>query len=141
MKNGNDITFLKQNEVKIVGVIESPLYISRTRGSSKLGSGVIQYYLYIPKELVNSKIYTEVYITLEGTKELQTGSKEYDDTIEEIKEKIEALASVRKEARYKEIKEEAESKLKDAENTLNTEKENARKGIRRCAKTNSRRKR
>lgn len=129
MKNGNDITFLKQNEVKIVGVIESPLYISRTRGSSKLGSGVIQYYLYIPKELVNSKIYTEAYITLEGTKELQTGSKEYDDKIEEIKEKIENLAGVRKEERYTEIKEEAENKLKDAENKLNTEKENTKKEI------------
>ena len=36
---------LKNKEVKIVGTIRSPLYISRERGSTKLASGKINYYI------------------------------------------------------------------------------------------------
>ena len=41
--------FLKNKTLKIVGVVESPLYISRERGSTKLGTGVIDYYIYVNK--------------------------------------------------------------------------------------------
>lgn len=37
--DGNEKDAIKQTNLKIVGTVKSPLYISRERGSSKLGSG------------------------------------------------------------------------------------------------------
>ena len=36
--------------------------ISMERGSTKLGTGVINYYIYVNKENVNSEVYTEIYM-------------------------------------------------------------------------------
>ena len=47
---GEEIPYLKQKQLKIVGTVESPLYISRERGSSSLGAGKVNYYLFVPKE-------------------------------------------------------------------------------------------
>ena len=41
--DGEDTEYLKNKTLKIVGVVESPLYISRERGSTKLGTGVVNY--------------------------------------------------------------------------------------------------
>ena len=60
--NGDEIQYLKNNEMKIVGTVKSPLYISRDRGTSNLGAGKINYYAYIPKENVNTQNYTKIYV-------------------------------------------------------------------------------
>ena len=82
---GEETEYLKSKTLKIVGVVESPLYISRERGSTKLGTGVIDYYIYVNRENVNSEVYTEIYITLENRDKYQTGSKKYEDYVEETK--------------------------------------------------------
>ena len=46
-------SILKNNEMTIVGTVKSPLYISNERGSSQLGAGKINYYVYVPKEVIN----------------------------------------------------------------------------------------
>ena len=45
--DGEKESVLKNNELQIVGIVESPLYISTDRGSTKLGSGRIDYYMYV----------------------------------------------------------------------------------------------
>lgn len=82
------IQMLKNKEVKIVGTVASPLYISRERGSTKLASGKINYYIYVPKMAFSSDIYTEIYLTLKDAKEQDTFSDEYDKKIQETKDKI-----------------------------------------------------
>ena len=76
---------LKNKEVKIVGTIRSPLYISRERGSTKLASGKINYYIYVPQSEITSKIYTEIYVKVKGAEELDTFSDKYKDKIKEVK--------------------------------------------------------
>ena len=46
--NGDEIAVLKNKELTITGTIKSPLYISRDRGTTNLGSGTINYYIYTP---------------------------------------------------------------------------------------------
>ena len=57
---------INKNILKIVGTVKSPLYISRDRGTSSLGSGKIDYYIYVPKENIKAnEIYTNIYIKLQ----------------------------------------------------------------------------
>ena len=93
--DGEETEYLKNRTLKIVGIVESPLYISRERGSSKLGTGVVNHYIYVNKENVNTEAYTEIYITLENTKNYQTGSRKYEDYVEETKDEIEKIKEER----------------------------------------------
>ena len=115
--------YLKNKTLKIVGVVESPLYISRERGSTKLGTGVIDYYIYVNRENINSEVYTEIYITLKNAEKYQTGSNKYEDYVEETKEKIEEIKEERENARYQELIDEANAEIAKAEEEFNTEKQ------------------
>lgn len=121
---GEESEFLKNKTLKIVGVVESPLYISRERGSTKLGTGVINYYIYTNKENINTEVYTEIYITLENSAKYQTGSIKYEDYVEETKDKIEEIKEERENARYQELIDEANAEITKAEEEFNTEKQN-----------------
>ena len=121
---GEETAYLKNKKLKIVGIVESPLYISRERGSTKLGTGVINYYIYVNRENVNSEVYTEIYITLENRDKYQTGSNNYEDYVEETKDKIEEIKAERENARYQELIDEANAEIAKAEEEFNTEKQN-----------------
>ena len=114
---------LKNKEVKIVGTVASPLYISRERGSTKLASGKIDYYIYVPKTAFSSEIYTEIYLTVKDAKKQDAFSDEYEDNVKEIKDKIEAISDSRKEARYQSLKDEANKKVEEAEAELASKKQ------------------
>lgn len=120
---------IKQKKIKIVGVVESPEYISRSRGTSKLGAGSINYYMFIPKENINMEVYTVAYITVNGAKELATYNKDYEDLVSKVKDKVENISEERKQARYNEIIEEANKKLDDAQNEYNDKKQETEEKI------------
>ena len=42
-ENSEEASVVKNNKIKIVGTVKSPQYISRSRGTSKLGSGTVNY--------------------------------------------------------------------------------------------------
>ncbi len=121
---GKETDYLKNTSLKIVGVVESPLYISRERGYTKLGTGVIDYYIYVNRENVNSDVYTEIYITLQNRDKYQTGSHKYENYVEETKHKIEEIKEERENARYQELIDEANAEIAKAEEEFNTEKQN-----------------
>ena len=121
--------YLKEKNLKIVGTVDSPLYISRERGTSKLGAGSINYYIYINKENVNSDFYTEIYIKVKNSTKYQTSSNRYEDLINETKTNIEAIKVEREQARYNELIDEANQKIAEAENEFNTEKQNGEKQL------------
>ena len=121
--------FLKEKEMKIVGTVKSPLYISRDRGTSKLGSGTVDYYIYVSKDNINSDVYTEIYVKLEDSQKYTTSSSRYEKYVDETKQKIEEIKDERQKARYDELIGEANSKIQEAENELNTEKQNAEQQI------------
>lgn len=106
-----DEGFLENQEMTIVGTVQSPLYISRERGATKLVSGKINYFVYVPQEAINSNIYTEIYLTVQGAKELDTFSDKYDDKVQEIKDEIEKISDSRKEEMYNILKSEANQKV------------------------------
>lgn len=127
--DGEKESVLKNNELQIVGIVESPLYISTDRGSTKLGSGRIDYYMYVTKENLNASIYTNIYLTVAGAKTEETGSNRYLDKIDEVENSIDNISEERREARYNELYDSANSKIQDAQKELDEEKAKAEKEL------------
>lgn len=124
--NGDKVAYLKNSQMKIVGTIRSPLYVSRDRGTSKLGAGKINYYIYISKDNINaSDIYTNIYVKVKNTESYQTSTEKYEDYIEEVKDNIEQIKEQRENARKEQLIEIANNKIADAELELNTQKQDA----------------
>ena len=122
---GETQQLLKQEEVTIVGTVQSPLYIYIERGSTELGSGKIDYYMYIPHENFDTDLSTVAYITIEGAKDLKTYQSKYEDVVQEVKDRIDAISEERRQARYDEIYEEANSKIQDAQKELDKQSKEA----------------
>ena len=127
--DGNDISVLKNNNLQIVGTVRSPMYISTDRGDTKLGSGVINYYIYVNKENINAGIFTNIYLTVNGAKDLKCYDDEYKDLIADAEDDIEEIAEERKEARYNELYEKANKKFQDAKNEFEQEKADGEKQL------------
>ena len=127
--DGNDISVLKTNELQIVGTVNSPMYISTDRGTTKLGSGVINYFLYVSSDNINANIYTNIYLTVKGAKDLKCYDDQYEDLIEQAEDEIEKIADARKEARYNALYDKANQKLQDAKNEFETQKADGEKQL------------
>lgn len=127
---GEEVEYLNQNKMKIVGTVQSPLYISRDRGTSKLGSGKIDYYVYVLKDNIKANgIYTNLYIKISDSEKYITSSQKYEDYVAEVKQNIENIKEERQKARHDNLVNKATTKVEDAEKELNTEKQNAQEKI------------
>ena len=109
----------------IVGAGIFPNYLSWQRGSVSIGTGVEDGFLFLPKEAFSMEVYTVVYATVEGAKDLNPYLDEYENCIDEIIERIEAIADARCEIRYTEVTDpywedirEAEADIADGEKEL-----------------------
>ena len=133
--DGEKIAYLKQKEMKIVGTVQSPLYISKDRGNSNLGAGKVNYYIYIPQEnIAANEIYTSIYIKVKDANKYKTSTKKYEDYIEDIKGNIEEIKEERENARYNDLVGKANKKVEEAQNELNTKKAEAEEEIKKAEK-------
>lgn len=95
--------FLSTNLLKVVGKVNSPLYISIERGNSLIGNGKVSGFMYVSEDIVNSEVYTDLYITVKKPDNLLTYSLEYSDYIASIKSKLEDLSKDLNDDRYNEV--------------------------------------
>lgn len=128
--NGEDVPYLYEKELKIVGTVQSPMYISLDRGTSTLGSGKIDYYMYIPKSNVQANsIYTNIYVKVKDANKYITSSKKYEDCVNNVKTEIEKIKDNREKSRYDSLVNTVTKKVEDAEKELNTQKTYAKSKI------------
>lgn len=128
--NGEDVAYLYEKELKIVGTVQSPMYISLDRGTSTLGSGKIDYYMYIPKSNVQANsIYTNIYVKVKDANKYITSSKKYEDCVNNVKTEIEKIKDNREKSRYDSLVNTVTKKVEDAEKELNTQKSDAKAKI------------
>jgi putative ABC transport system permease protein len=109
---------LKYDEYTVVGLVSTPYYLSFSLGESEIGSGTLDYFMYVLEDNFTQEVYTDVYATVEGAAELNAFETEYEDTVSEVTQRLEDLAEVRETVRYDEIKQEAETELDDAQAEL-----------------------
>lgn len=109
---------LKTDTYTVVGLGSSPCYISFGRGSTTIGSGSIDAFMAVPEDTFCMDVYSEVYVQVEGAKELTAYTDEYDDLVEEVLERIEDITGIRGEIRRQEILDEAQEKIDEARQEL-----------------------
>lgn len=91
--DGEPITdSLKYDEYKIVGTCYWPRYLSYEKGTSSIGSGSVDSFIFIPQKDVKADYYTEVDVTVQGAKQLNTYSDAYFDVVDPVVKKIENIA-------------------------------------------------
>lgn len=103
-------------EYTITGVVTDPLDINNSQGAVAFrSSSTEEHTLFVLPEAVDSDIYTQVYLIIEGGRELFCYSDEYEDRVAEVVDAIECqIKEQREQARYEEITDEAYGKLADA---------------------------
>lgn len=120
-----DDDMLAVNEFTVVGTVHSTYYFSVERESSTVGTGTVQVVLYVPQEAFSSEAYTEIYLLVDGAKELLTYSDDYTDAIQPVKDRLEDLSDERAEIRYNDVVGEAQAELDDARQEYNDSKQEA----------------
>lgn len=89
---------LQKTEFKIVGLCDSPLFISTERGTTTIGSGQLDGFLLVPEDAFIDAIFTEVDLTLEDEKPIY--SDEYDQLVRKVRKEIRALLKDRAMSAY-----------------------------------------
>lgn len=112
--SSEDDTLLRRSTFTISGYGYSPGYVSFERGSTTLGTGALAGFVYILPEDFDSEVYSVAYIQVDGAKEAMAYTDEYDNLIETVYDRIEAIEDLRCELRYDEVMEEAQEALDDA---------------------------
>lgn len=124
---GRELTWSGQNEedtldvfykdtYTVVGLIKSPNYLNYERGTTSLLDGVVDCFIYVPREAFDSDIYTEVYLRMGVRYPLY--SEEYDAYIDSVSDRVEAAAEEAGERRYLAVVQEYTEELEDAEQEL-----------------------
>lgn len=141
-------TYIKMQEYTIVGIVESPLYLSFQRENTNVGSGTIAFYMMLMPEDFVTERYTNVYVTTTASQSgYQSFSEDYEALIEKDKTYFENLSLERvdifekttladaeqklfdAQTKYSEGKTEANQKISDGINELNSAQEKFNKGI------------
>ncbi len=101
-----DEVFL-HTEYTVVGVVNTPNYMSLEKGSGTLDSLTINSFLYLSEEAFVSEFYTTVYISSKEAIELDFFSEEYSDLIDSKETILESFSATAKTRRAEEIKADA----------------------------------
>lgn len=102
LKLGDSIT-IDGKKYSIVGNVISPLYFSAERPNSNLGSGKVDYYIYVYNGSLDLEAYSNIYITVKGTKKYLTNSDSYKKLINNVKKDIDLIKDKQQDIRYDEL--------------------------------------
>lgn len=112
----NDTTY------KITGIGRSAEYLSRSRGSTTIGTGTLSGFIVVEKSEFSSDIYTEVYITAKGAKTERAYSDAYDNKVKELEEQLKSISKEENKKRLGSVQKEAQDKIAKKERTFKKER-------------------
>ncbi|MBM6832147.1 FtsX-like permease family protein [Faecalicoccus acidiformans] len=116
---------LANDTYTIVGTCYTPTYLSYQKGSSSIGSGTLNTFIYVPEQNILSDYYTEVDVLVEGAKVYNSYEEDYFDVIDPVVKEIEKIADEQIKVRIQEnqqelddAKAEFDSQIQDAQNQI-----------------------
>ena len=116
---------MKTDTFTIVGMGYLPYYTDLTRGSGSTGDGSIDGFVLVDPAVYDMDIYTEAYLRVENADREMTFSEAYDDLVEAVTDRIDALSEVAVIRRYDQVYQEgmdaineAKEKVRDGEKEL-----------------------
>ena len=120
---------LNSRTYTIVGLCRSSYYTAGlTIGTTSLGSGTVDQYMYVPESSFNDEYpYTEAFVTVVGAKDLNAASKAYDEHVGVVVDAINDAVPALQKSRVSGIKEDAQQELDDARAEFEAEIADAQK--------------
>ena len=85
--------FLDTKTFTIVGLCDSPLWLSTSRGSTTIGAGKLDGFLFVPKRAFLSIAFTEIDLTLDP--EIPHTGEAYETRVEKVRDRVTSLAENR----------------------------------------------
>ena len=128
-KSKNLSDTLKEETFTVVGVVDSPMYISFERGVTNVGSGKISAYMMVSSESFATARYTQLFVTGTDTGLYEPYSAEYEKARDELKDNLEKTARIRKDAFSKDEIASAQASIDEAKITFESEKQKAEKEL------------
>ena len=95
----------------IVGFVASPLYMDMNRGTTSVGSGTLTNCLYLPKEGLDTDVYSEINITIPGAYDVYTDA--YNDAMKETADQLEPIVKELGQQRYQQLRDDAFEAYRD----------------------------
>lgn len=105
---------LKNNEIKIVGIVEQSTKIDTTAETTTIGTGTIDGYLYIPEDDFALEVYTSAFLQTKNELEYASYSDEYINYIDKVMDEIKPIAAKQENWRYQQLIDDANDKLDEA---------------------------
>ena len=109
---------LAVTEFEVTGFGNSPYFISFDRGSTTVGSGTISGFAIVPEKTFITEVYTQIEMRVDGAVDVVSHSEEYDEIVDTVKERVEAIEQERCEWRYETLYEDTEKQIRDAKKEL-----------------------
>ena len=110
--------FLVQH-YEIVGIVTSPYYLSMIqRGSTSMGSGTLGAIVYVNDSVLDMDYYTDIYAVVEGGQKAEAFTDRYDELIDPVVQRVEALAETQKHVRADRLIGDAQEELDEAKQEL-----------------------
>ena len=105
--DGDLDSYLDRDEVTIVGLVDTPVYLNYSKENSTLRNTAIKTYLYIPEEdFMIDRILAIEAMSTKGTS-FDSFSDDYEKYSEKVLHEVQDLADVRQNTQYEDIKQEA----------------------------------
>ncbi len=117
----NKNKYLKITKCKVVGTINSPLYIRDEKGISSVGNGKLTSFVYVKEAVFDMEYYTEAYIIAKNTTDKNAYYSDYTKELNKLRKELETLKPIRETIRYEEILKEASEKISTNEVKLYSE--------------------
>ena len=103
-KTTTESSVLKEHTFVVVGAAKSPMYITRTRGASRIGSGTVTAWVSIPEEAFTQPYYSAIYLTADDLDPLDCyGDSDYGDKTELLSDALEEPGRERAAERHEEL--------------------------------------
>lgn len=122
-------TMLKKLEYTVVGVVQSPLYISYQRGATDIGNGKISEFMYIIPEDFAFERFNELYVKTDISDKYEAFTDEYSQACEDMEKVLEDAADERCRAFNTDVILQAKDDLEKAKKEYSDEKEKAEKQL------------
>ena len=118
---------LDSREFTVVGTVSSSNYpYTVSFGSTTLGSGMIEQYLYAPRDaFAADAAYTEIYATVEGADAHESGSDDYEQAVTRVADRIERKTDDLAAARLDDITRPLQQELDERRATYESERDAA----------------
>ncbi len=128
VSDNNDSDILDHMQIqsfKVVGIVQSPYYLNKDRGTTALGTGTVDRFIYVQPDVFDLDYFTEVFVTLTATQDTVIYSEDYDRAAESVESRLTTLMKQQGLIRRTELVDEATAEYNDGVAEYEQEKADA----------------